>query len=81
MAVGNSLEEAIRQHREMMSTDDEPIHSEQRTVSENGGALYANITSRAKDVIGIEAGDEVTVHTYRGFAVIEPAEEGNDVEP
>lgn len=76
MAVGESVRETIRKYREDMVDEVDPIHSEERVIQQNHKSLYANITSRSRELLDVDAGDEVKIHSYRGFAVIVPVQNG-----
>lgn len=76
MAVGESIRDTIRKYREDMVDELDPIHSEERVVQEYNRSLYTNITARSRDLLGIEVGDDVEIHSYRGFAVIVPSDNG-----
>lgn len=79
MATGQrEIREKVTELRKMNSDPNEPIHSEERTVKEENSALYANITARARDLLNVDAGDEVKIHSYRGFLVVEPIENGSE---
>lgn len=74
---GETLEKIAKQRR-MSSDPADPIHSENRDVRDVNGSLYANITSRAADLMDVDGDDAVTIHSYRGFVVITPCDEDDE---
>lgn len=80
MGTGQSVSKAIENYRQNHIDDTEPIHSERRSVREENQALYANITARSRDLLDIDASDDIIIHSYRGFAVITPANNEVDID-
>ena len=71
-----STQEAIREARESMVGDEEPLNSEDSCkVIKHGRSLYVSLTSYGQKTLSIQKGDTVSVHTYPDRIEIEPGGE------
>jgi hypothetical protein len=68
-----STEVAIREARESIAGDGEPLNSETGCkVIDHGGALYVCVTWYGQKTHSLKKGDTVTVHTCSDTIKIEP---------
>lgn len=65
----------VMEYREQETGEAEPLLSHDRKVRQEkqGGSLFHNIPSEARDISGLEKGDDVTVHVFDWGWVVEPA--------